>query len=471
MAMLGVRKACETPRSSIPHIFVWGSCFWFCIPPAPPRPPPPPPPRLSHTTLSHTMCHTHLCQPPSFTHHLSHTHTQLCREPPSFAHNLSLTTLSPTIFHTQSFTHIFVNHHLFTHNFSHTSLSTTIFHTQLCQPPSFTHNFVTHHLSHTSMSPTIFHIHLCHPPSFTHIFVVWRGRRGAWQAWHLGHWAGSGGTLALDWSPVTPRHFAWQAWHLVTSAFVSRGRPGTWRHPPSFHVAGVALGDIHFRFAWQAWHFGRWAGSGGALVLDWSPVTPRHFAWQAWHLATSTFVSPGRRGAWWHPPSFHMAGVALGDIHLRFAWQACHFGRWAGSGGALVLDWSPVTPRHFAWQAWHLPATKTDLRQHSPEFWPTFQQRVRGTAAAMPMRKWPVSCRPRKLKSWPGPPEVLQSKGHQLAGRRNANPPSTQPHPLYCNNPKVHRSGKVGGCGTAWKQRLEPHSGACRHWSKPSAYN
>ena len=40
------------------HIFVWASCFWFCIPPPrpPPRPPPPPP-----------------RHPPSFTHHLSHT--------------------------------------------------------------------------------------------------------------------------------------------------------------------------------------------------------------------------------------------------------------------------------------------------------------------------------------------------------------------------------------------------------------
>ena len=56
---------------------------------------------------------------------------------------------------------------------------------------------------------------------------------------------------------MTPRHFARLAWHLATSAFVSRGRRGTWRHPlsfcvagvalralPSFCVAGVALGDI-----------------------------------------------------------------------------------------------------------------------------------------------------------------------------------------------------------------------------------
>ena len=30
-----------------------------------------------------------------------------------------------------------------------------------------------------------------------------------------------------------------------------------------------------------------------------------------------------------------MAGVALGHIHLRFAWQAWHLWHWAGSGGAL----------------------------------------------------------------------------------------------------------------------------------------
>ena len=147
-------------------------------------------------------------------------------------------------------------------------------------------------------------------------------RRFAWQAWHSWYWALMvlGGALGPDLSPVTPRHFAWQAWHLVTSTFVSRGRRGTNSHPPSFCVAGVALMVL-----------------GGALGPDLSPVTPRHFAWQAWHLVTSTFVSRGRRGTNSHPPSFCVAGVALMVL-----------------GGALGPDLSPVTPRHFAWQAWHL---------------------------------------------------------------------------------------------------------------------
>ena len=154
--------------------------------------------------------------------------------------------------------------------------------------------------------------------------------------------------------------FTWQAWHLVTSTFVLRGRRGTWRCPPLFHVADVALGDIHLRFAWQAWHLGHWAGSGGALGLDWSPATPRHFAWQAWHLVTYTF---------------HVAGLARGDIHLRFAWQAWHLGHWAGSGGAwtglvagdaaaLCVAGVALADIHFrfTWQVWHLVTSTFVLR-------------------------------------------------------------------------------------------------------------
>ena len=242
---------------------------------------PPPHPRLSHTTLSPTIFHTQSFTRIFVNHHLSHiifhTHTQLCRRPPSFTHNLSLTTLSPTIFHTH-----LCQPPAFTHHLSHTTLSPTLFHTHLCHPPSFTHirvthhlshttlshtNFVTHHLSHTTLSHTnfvthhlsytIFHASHCHPPSFTHIFVVWRGRRGAWQAWHLGHGAGSGGAwtglVAGDAAALCVADVALGDIHL-------RFGHGTWRHPLSFRVAGVARGALA-------------AGSGGALGLDW-----RHFA-------------------------------------------------------------------------------------------------------------------------------------------------------------------------------------------------
>ena len=200
-----------------------------------------------------------------------------------------------------------------------------------------------------------------------------------------------GGALGLAWAPVTPRHFAWQAWHKLTSTVGLRGRRGTNSHLPSFYVAGVALMAL-----------------GGALGLAWAPVTPRHFAWRAWHKLTPTFVSRGRRGTNSHLPSFHVAGVALmalgGALGLAWApvtprhcaWQAWHNltstsrGRRGTNshlpsfhvagvalmalGGALGLAWAPVTPRHFAWQAWHKLTSTVGLRgrrgtnSHLPSF-------------------------------------------------------------------------------------------------------
>ena len=182
-----------------PHIFVWGSCFWFCIPP--------PPPllrlllrllrpllrshthHLSHTTpsshyLSHTIFVTHylshhLSHTSFVTHHLSHTNFVTHH----LSHTNFVTQLSLTHQHIQlSFTYNFVSHHLchtpsFTHQLCpnlchttifHTTLSHTIFHIQLCLTQSFTYNY----LSHTILSHTTFHTQFCRTPSFTHNFVT-----------------------------------------------------------------------------------------------------------------------------------------------------------------------------------------------------------------------------------------------------------------------------------------------------------
>ena len=80
---------------------------------------------------------------------------------------------------------------------------------------------------------------------------------------------------------------------------------------------------------------------GSGLGAPWSRVTPRHCAWQAWHLVTSTFVSRGRRGTISHPQAFCVAGVALMALG-------------GALGCGLGAPWSRVTPRHCAWQAWHL---------------------------------------------------------------------------------------------------------------------
>ena len=177
---------------------------------------------------------------------------------------------------------------------------------------------------------------------------VSRGRRGtrlthfAWQAWHVWHWASSGGALGSHVPEWSPRLFVWQAWHLETFIFVSRGRRGTWWRPPSFHVAGVVLDLLThnlfthnlltrnllthnlrtYNLLTQAWHLARWIvtfrgrcgtyGTGLALVARSVPTCPS---------GRRGFLR-GRRGTWRHSSSFHVAGVALGDIHLRFTWQA-----------------------------------------------------------------------------------------------------------------------------------------------------
>jgi len=157
-----------------------------------------------------------------------------------------------------------------------------------------------------------------------------------------------------------------------------RGRRGAWRHRPSLCVAGVALGDMDLHLAWQAWHVWHWAASGGALGSQWTRLSVAaavgvasvalgdidlhfvrqalhframdlHFAWQVWHLETWTFTLHGRHGTYgtglprmsaWFPfdavvaAAVGVAGVALGDIDVRLAWQAWH----------LVTSMLQVTP-------------------------------------------------------------------------------------------------------------------------------
>ena len=213
------------------------------------------------------------------------------------------------------------------------------------------------------------------------------GRRGTWR--HL---------LSCGWRGT------WRI--LETSTCVWRGRRGTWRHLPAFGVAGVALvalgvalgrrwsplvapgaaplcvagvalGDIHLRSAWQVWHLETstcvWRGNRGTCPFHVAVVALGdiylRFTWQAWHMETSTCVWRGRHGTWRHLPAFGVsgvalvalggalgrrwsplvargaaplcvAGVALGDIHPDFAWQALHLESstcvWRGRRGTLA---------------------------------------------------------------------------------------------------------------------------------------
>ena len=71
-----------------------------------------------------------------------------------------------------------------------------------------------------------------------------------------------------------------------------------------------------------------------------------HFAWQAWRLATWTFDM---------------------DVHLPC--QAWHLWHWTGSGGALGSRLTPWALRLFAWQAWHLATSTVTLRGRRGMAW------------------------------------------------------------------------------------------------------
>jgi len=108
-------------------------------------------------------------------------------------------------------------------------------------------------------------------------------------------------------------------------------------------VAGVALGYSDLHFAWQAWHLCHWAGYSGALGS----------------FGRSDYLH-GRRGTWRQQSSLCMAGMALGDIDLHFAWQA-----WYLAISVFTLrGWCVVgdSDLHFAWHARHLATATFTLR-------------------------------------------------------------------------------------------------------------
>jgi len=161
--------------------------------------------------------------------------------------------------------------------------------------------------------------------------------------------------LGSQWTPLSPRLFAWQAWHLATSTCILRGRHGTYgtgrgtrRHRRALGVGGVALGDIDVHSAWQAWHLRHWAGSGGALGSQWTPLSPRLFAWQAWHSATLTSTWRGRRGPWRHRRAFYVAGV----VEHKQRTKCCNLQHFALSDGKNPCKYHSFSPRKWLKQCY-----------------------------------------------------------------------------------------------------------------------
>ena len=171
--------------------------------------------------------------------------------------------------------------------FTHTHNFVT--NTTLSHTISLTHNFITHHQSHTQSFVTL---------SFTHNFV---------------------------------------AHHFVTHNFVTH------------HLSHTTLSHTHTHHSSHTHtHLCNHLSHTHTICVTHSFVT-HHFVTHTQLCHTPSHTQLCHRPSFTHNFVTHhlVAGVALGDIHLRFAWHAWHLWPWAGSGGALGRRWSPVTPRHF----------------------------------------------------------------------------------------------------------------------------
>ena len=157
----------------------------------------------------------------------------------------------------------------------------TIFHTQLC------HTLICHTQSFTQQSFTqqFFTQPLSHTQSLTHNFVTQQFFTHNFvththSLWHL----------ATSTCLLRGRHGAFGI-GLDLRRGTLRGRRGTWRHPRCFCVAGMAL----MALGWVWWLVVRDAAAlcvAGVALGD----IDIPFAWQAWHLVTSTFHLRGRPG-------------------------------------------------------------------------------------------------------------------------------------------------------------------------------
>ena len=165
-----------------------------------------------------------------------------------------------------------------THHLSHTTLSHIISHIFFQ-----THNFVTHHLSHTQLCHTQLCLR-CHTSSVTH---------------HLTHLL----------SHTTLSHIIFHTQLCHTSSFT---------HNLSHIIS-------HIIFHTQLCHT-----SSPTSSFTHNFVT-HHLQHLLSHAALSHII-------YLRLAALCVAGVALGDIHLRFAGQVSHLRHWAGSGGALGSD-------------------------------------------------------------------------------------------------------------------------------------
>ena len=213
------------------------------------------------------------------------------------------------------------------------------------------HNFVTHHLSHTTSTNFVTHhlslTQLCHTPSLSH--TICHTQLAQTLLHTIFHTTLSQLSNTIFHTPSFTHNFVTHNFvthHLsLTQLCHTPSLRGTWRHPLSLWGTGLALvarlgalGPPGRRATLRGrcgtwWHWPSLCVASVAL----GDIHLR-FAWQAWRLAASTFVLRCRRGTWWHPPSFRVAGVSLGALGWLW-WRA--WARWEPLLGNLFVGTLP----------------------------------------------------------------------------------------------------------------------------------
>ena len=220
---------------------------------------------------------------------------------PSLSHSIFQTQLCRTL----SFTHTTLSHTFF---HTRTTLSHTIFHTQLCHTLSFTHNLVTHYLSQTTLSHTIFVISFTHNSvtnclshtTLSHIIFVTHTQRCC--------------------TPSFTHNFVT---HCLSHKFVTHDLC----HTQLCHTLSFTLNFVTHTHTFVTHHLSH-------ATLSHTPLS---------HTIFRTQVAK----QFCHTLALGVAGVALGDMEVAFAWQAWHFTR-----STFVLGFRYIWHWAGSWRAW-----------------------------------------------------------------------------------------------------------------------
>ena len=210
--------------------------------------------------------------------HTTYSHTTCTHTQTQLAHTTS----------TRTHTH---THNLLTHNLLTTCVPThshTTCHHTTCSHNLLTHNLLTHNLSphnlltHTTYSQLTHHNQLTHT-TCSHTTYSHTTYSQLTPHTQLTHTQLVTTQLTHTHAHLAHTQLAWQAWHLVTSTVTLQGRRGTY---------GTGSGG-------RAW-FPLDAVVAAALCVAGVALgdIDLYFAWQAWHLATSTCILCGRRGTY-----------------------------------------------------------------------------------------------------------------------------------------------------------------------------